>query len=131
MKKMMNKKGFTLVELIIVLAVLAILAAIAIPSASKIIGDANKKADLATFETYKNAVKMHYAANSSYPSDETTAEASISSYTDQGGTNIAVCKVSGYHFYYLYGTVTGYAIGDVVYRNSNPGAAGTTCDPMN
>jgi type II secretory pathway pseudopilin PulG len=107
-----------LVELIIVLAVLAILAAIAIPSASKIIGDANKKADLATFETYKNAVKMYYAANAAYPANGAGGTA-IATYTDQG-TGIANCKVSTYHFYYISGDIGTNKQGDVVYAASAP-----------
>ncbi|MBN1056616.1 prepilin-type N-terminal cleavage/methylation domain-containing protein [Clostridium botulinum] len=43
-----KKKGFTLVELIIVIAIIAILAAIAIPKFGNISKDANAKADIAT-----------------------------------------------------------------------------------
>ena len=40
--KKMNKKGFTIVELVIVIAVIAILAAVMIPTFGGIIGKANK-----------------------------------------------------------------------------------------
>ena len=41
-----NKKGFTIVELVIVIAVIGILAAVLIPTFSGVIADANKAADL-------------------------------------------------------------------------------------
>ena len=42
--KKFNKKGFTIVELVIVIAVIAILAAVLIPTFSKVIQNANKSA---------------------------------------------------------------------------------------
>lgn len=44
MKTNKNKKGFTLVELVIVIAVIAILAAVLIPTFITVIGNANKSA---------------------------------------------------------------------------------------
>ena len=41
-----NKKGFTIVELVIVIAVIAILAAVLIPTFSGIIAKANESADI-------------------------------------------------------------------------------------
>ena len=50
--KKMNKKGFTIVELVIVIAVIAILAAVMIPTFSGIVDRANKSAAL---QEVKNA----------------------------------------------------------------------------
>ena len=50
--KKMNKKGFTIVELVIVIAVIAILAAVLIPTFSGIVDRANKSAAL---QEVKNA----------------------------------------------------------------------------
>jgi len=44
--KKMNKKGFTIVELVIVIAVIAILAAVLIPTFSGVVAKANKSATL-------------------------------------------------------------------------------------
>lgn len=53
MKKVNNKKGFTIVELVIVIAVIAILAAVLIPTFSGVVEKANKTAAL---EKAKNAL---------------------------------------------------------------------------
>lgn len=52
--KKLNKKGFTIVELVIVIAVIAILAAVMIPTFSGIVNKANESAALqAATNTYK------------------------------------------------------------------------------
>jgi len=43
MKKMLNEKGFTLVEMLIVLAVISILVLLIIPNAITILGTANEQ----------------------------------------------------------------------------------------
>lgn len=56
-----NKKGFTLVELVIVIAVLAVLAAIAVPTVTNVISSANKNTDTANAQTIELALKSAYA----------------------------------------------------------------------
>ncbi|WP_346871155.1 type II secretion system protein [Clostridium sp. UBA5119] len=53
-----NKKGFTLIELIIVLAVMAIIALIAIPNFAAVRNNSKVKADLQSCETIKRTVLM-------------------------------------------------------------------------
>jgi len=50
-----KKKGFTLIELIIVIAIIAILAAVAIPKFGEVRKDAALKADIANAKTIANA----------------------------------------------------------------------------
>ena len=65
MKKKMNNKGFTLVELIVVLVILAILAAILVPTLLGYIDRAKKEKDFSTAQTirvaYQSAIADAYA----------------------------------------------------------------------
>lgn len=53
--KKLNRKGFTLVELIVVIAILAILAGVAIPVYSSYISKANEAADYTMLDAVKTA----------------------------------------------------------------------------
>ncbi|MEG1549896.1 MAG: prepilin-type N-terminal cleavage/methylation domain-containing protein [Ruthenibacterium sp.] len=55
---MKNKKGFTLIELIVVLAILAVIAAIAVPTAFGSIEKAQIAADTATVDSINSAIRM-------------------------------------------------------------------------
>lgn len=57
----MDKKGFTLVELVVVIAVLAILAAIAIPIVIGVTNKANAATDVANAQAYEHAFKIAVA----------------------------------------------------------------------
>ena len=58
-----NKKGFTLIELIVVIAILAILAAIAIPSFIGITDQANDKVALANARSISSAFNAYQNLN--------------------------------------------------------------------
>jgi type IV pilus assembly protein PilA len=60
-RKRLNKKGFTLVELIFVIAILGILSAIAVPRISGFRHKAKDVANEATKKTLENAAKMYLA----------------------------------------------------------------------
>lgn len=68
--KKTNKKGFTIVELVIVIAVIAILAAVMIPTFGKIIETAQ---DSATVQEANATYKM-YVASIDYADGETAAQ---------------------------------------------------------
>ena len=59
--KKRNKKGFTLIELVVVIAILGILAAIAIPRLTGAQGRAKIAADKATFATINSAIAIGLA----------------------------------------------------------------------
>lgn len=62
-KRMNNKKGFTLIELIVVIAILGILGAITVPKFGGFRESAAEKADKATAATIANAARLYYAEN--------------------------------------------------------------------
>ena len=63
MKK--TKKGFTLVELVIVVAVMAVLVAVAIPTVGAITKKAQDSADATNAQTIESMIKLHQAELSS------------------------------------------------------------------
>lgn len=58
MKKLLNKKGFTLMEMMIVIAIIVILVAIAVPSFNASLDKANKATDAANFRAAESAAMV-------------------------------------------------------------------------
>ncbi|MCX5695115.1 MAG: prepilin-type N-terminal cleavage/methylation domain-containing protein [Candidatus Omnitrophica bacterium] len=65
MKK--NRKGFTLIELIIVVVIVGILALVAIPRYFANIEKARKAEALSSMRSIREAIMGYYAANNAYP----------------------------------------------------------------
>lgn len=71
-----NKKGFTLVELVVVIAILGILAGIAIPNFLDATASARGAKVVADMRTIQSAEMIYYAKNATYPTGD-TAETEI------------------------------------------------------
>ncbi|RLB10772.1 MAG: pilus assembly protein [Deltaproteobacteria bacterium] len=62
-----NKKGFTLIELMIVIAIIGILAAIAIPQFAKYRTRAYNAAALSDLKNFQTEMESQYSDNQEYP----------------------------------------------------------------
>lgn len=94
-KKVKNKKGFTLIELIVVIAILAILAAIAIPRFTGVKNNAKNAVDDQVVAQLNHAVEMYNAQNDSYPTSSTIDDAAAMVYS-----TVPTPQGSDMHFYY-------------------------------
>lgn len=62
-----NKKGFTLIELVVVIAILGVLAALVVPSVVNRIDEAKKNVDRANLKMIQQAIEMYNIENNQYP----------------------------------------------------------------
>lgn len=90
MRKMMNKKGFSLVELMIVVVIMGILIAVAIPLYGAITDNANNKTCATNIKTIKTNCANYY---SSHDMTTVTSLSQIQGMFDDG--KMPVCPVGG------------------------------------
>jgi type IV pilus assembly protein PilA len=84
--KRLGKRGFTLVEIMIVVAIIALLAAIAIPNLLRARHNANEAAAIASLRTISVACESYRAAQTppDYPADLDTLATETPPYIDAG-----------------------------------------------
>ena len=109
MRKMMNKKGFSLVELMIVVVIMGILIAVAIPLYGAITTNANNKTCATNIKTIKTAAANYYA---SYDQTAIGSKANLLTLMEDKN-NLPQCPVGGDYDIYI---------------NQSTGAATVVCD---
>ena len=112
----MNKKGFTLIELMIVVAIIGILAAIAIPKFADLINKSKEGATKGALSSVRSALQVYYGDNEGvFPTDDLAVLTANAKYI----TGIPVAKLPS----------TGHADGGIVVNASSITLAGAF-DPV-
>jgi len=122
MNKRNKKKGFTLIELIVVMAIIAVLAAIAVPQLMKSVKKSKITADVATAKAIANSLQQYISeGNLIETSDkveikndgtnvtvdvknttDTKDDIDLSNYIDNAKTTVVSKVDSSYKFFYSY-----------------------------
>lgn len=112
---MKKNKGFTLIELMIVVAIIAIIAAIAIPNLLRSRMQSNESSAVGNLRTIVGAEVAYHAANYQYAGDFASLTGSTPTYLDGNWDNTK----SGYDFT-LAGDATNFT------ANADPASIGVT-----
>lgn len=112
MSSLQKEKGFTLVEIMIVVAIIALLAAIAIPNVLRGRATANESAAIGNVRALVNGLEMYRATNNEYP-DDWQADLYTDAEPDYGPPSFDLDlgtgdDVQGYSYVYAQGSATTY-----------------------
>ena len=141
----MDKKGFTLMELLAVIVILAIIAFVAVPIFYNLIDNSQKDADKRSVELYsksiENAIVDFRMKKNRYPKDfEELVESDLIKYdgfrvecdevfiNKDGSFYLKKCKVEGREVESGFGTKKMFSDGDIVYFDVQ---SGKSCDEGN
>lgn len=87
-----NQGGFTLIELMIVVAIIGVLAAIAVPQYQNYVGRAQVSEAISLAASAKTAVSEYYITNGDWPADN--AQAGVSEPEDISGSYVSEVEIA-------------------------------------
>ncbi len=124
MLRLRSRHGFTLVEIMIVVAIIALLAAIAIPNLLRARHNANEAAAIAAVRTISTACESFRAAQTptSYPANLAALSSATPAYIDAGLAGATAAGTARQGYFYTYALVNA----NQFTCTASPAVSGTT-----
>ena len=126
--KQTNRKGFTLAELLIVVAIIAVLVAIAIPVFTTQLHNAKASADMANIRAYYAELQLNYQETGEYNTSVPDVHGNLTNYDPSyitmlngnkidlqvGIYTITFIENKGYHIWYVCNNYTNHPTHDLI-----------------